>query len=188
MEFSRKWPVALALALVLLPLGCTRRPRPPVLRQNLPVFANAREGFRFQPPAGWSQHALSDPSRADQTRELTLVKYKRLTARKPAFLQVSAVNLPDGTDPSTYLGEHALGRDWRRVGQTETLQVGRASATREVFTGYWDRDQIVKEVVTFRRGERVYFFTGIFPVGDGEAQAEVRQAVATIWWDKEAGA
>jgi hypothetical protein len=183
----RVWLASLALAGLLL-AGCGPRIKAPRLVQGEAVYHNPREGLRLEPPPGWSQHARADyPVRLD--RERPLVKYKCLEDREAAVFQVSRIDLAEAILPETYLREQPPGPEkWRLTGATETLQVGGRPATRVTFTGTWEeneKEEVVKEVVAVRRGERVYFFTGIFVADDREARAKVRKAIESVVWDQE---
>jgi hypothetical protein len=182
------WPrtAALAVTLVLFAIGCSRKPRPPRLQKDASVYYNPHDGFQFQVPAGWSENARADP-RVQHAHEQRLVKYKRLAA-KPAFLEVSVVDLPESTNVSDYLTEHSVGKEWQRLAETKELTVDRFPATQDAFVGYWDREKIIKEIVAVRQGKRVYFFTGSYPAADTEARDEIREAVASIVWTKDPGA
>jgi hypothetical protein len=167
-----------------LAIGCSGRPHPPVLQANKGVYRNSKEGFKFQPPPDWNQHARANPSDKDRAHESQLVKYKRLNA-KPAFFQVSVMDLAPAADLAAFLVDYSPGKDWHRQGKAEPLVVGDVPAFRETFTGSWDRESVVKEVVAVHRGKCVYFFTGIFPVNDKEAQQQIRQAVTSVLWEGE---
>jgi hypothetical protein len=169
--------------LLIFLAGCNARPRPPALQQNEAFFHDQREGLRFTPPAGWIQHGRAKPPREDGTHEFLLVKYKRLSEPKAAFLEVWVKDLPATADLSAYMDERLPARTWRRSSRSETVEVGRLPAIREAFSGYYDKDRFVKEVVAVRRGERVYFFTGIFPTSDDQARDQVRQAVESTVWE-----
>jgi hypothetical protein len=170
--------------LAALLLGCGSRPRAPVLRDD-PVYQNDREGFRFLVPEGWKQHARTDAPPGKYPRDLLLVEYKHFAGGKGAMLQVSLADLPEATDLSTFLASPSFGvKEWKRAGSEEPLEVGGVSGVRLAFTGRLARQEMTREVVAFRRGERVYFFTGFFPRGDTEARDQIRRAVASTLWKK----
>jgi hypothetical protein len=162
--------------------GCGSRPRPPALRQNEPVYHNQHEGFSFTPPPGWNQQGRSGNIRDDRTHEHPLVKYKRATEAKPAFLEVSVLDLP-GPDFTTFINGWSPGKDWRRLGQAEAVTVGQLPAVRQAFAGQWDREKIVKEVVAVQRKKSVYFIIGSFPANDTQARDTIRQTVGSLVWD-----
>ena len=45
-----------------------------------------------------------------------------------------------------------------------------------------DKERLVKEVVVFPRGERIYFFTGLYYASDAAAREQLRTAVASTIW------
>ena len=44
------------------------------------------------------------------------------------------------------------------------------------------KKQMVREIVAFRRGERVYFFKGVHDAVNTRARREIRSAVDTVVW------
>jgi hypothetical protein len=167
-----------------LVLGCGSGPRAPALRDD-PVYQNEREGFRFLVPEGWKQHAKAEVPPRKYPKDILLVEYKHLVPGKGALLQVSLADLPKGTDLTTFLASPAFGvKDWKPTAGMEGLQVDGGPATRLVFTGRLGPQEMTREVVVFRRGERVYFFTGLYNTGDTESRDQVRRAVASTLWKK----
>jgi hypothetical protein len=167
-----------------LVLGCSSRPRAPALRDD-PEYQNEREGFRFLVPGGWKQHARTDAPPGKYPKDLLLVEYKHFEGGKGAMLQVSLADLPGETDLGTFLAGPSFGvKEWKLAPGREGLEVDGVSGVRLVFTGRLARQEMTREVVAFRRGERVYFFTGFFVRGDTEARDQVRRAVASTVWKK----
>jgi len=171
----------LTLALVLL-AGCNHRPRAPAL-QDEPVYLNAQEGFRFLVPTGWKQSARSILPPGPVQKERMLVEYKPPPAETAASLQVTCIDLPSGTSPESYLSTRRHGTEpWRQKGAVEPLDVNGESAVRLILTSRTGKEQLTREVVVFRRGDRAYFFTGLFPASDGKTREQVRQAVESVQW------
>jgi hypothetical protein len=153
-----------------------------VLR-NDPVYQNDREGFRFLVPEGWRQTARTDLPPGRYPIDKQLVEYRLATAGKGVLLQVSLADLPESTNLAELLGAPTLNvKDWRPVGAAEPLEVNGKSGVRLVFTGHLGKDEMIREVVTFRRGERVYFFTGMFGRTNTTARDQMRQAVVSTTW------
>jgi hypothetical protein len=149
------------------------------------VYQNEREGFRFLVPEGWKQHAKTDAPPGKYARDLLLVEYKHLVHGKGALLQVSLADLAEGTDLAKFLANPSFGvKEWSVARAPEAVQVDGVAGVRRVFTGRLGSQEMTREVVAFRRGERVYFFTGLFPTGDAESRDQVRAAVASIFWKK----
>src|SRR5947209_6454462 len=97
-----RWVVLLAAAWA----GCGAPPRQP-------VFEDERHGLRFVPPPGWSERTRGDdPAPAG---ERLLVRYKRLRAGAPAWLCVTAADVPRSTTLAACLEGHAPRGNWRRA-------------------------------------------------------------------------
>jgi len=190
----RRWSRRLGLAgvLLLVLVGCSERPYAPELRQDEATYVNRQEGFRFDAPPGWSQHArIAEGLPADaMSQERLLVKYKRLGSPRPAFFRASAYDLPADKSPVAYVAERPPGpENWTRTGKEETVDVGGQPGTRVTFHGNWDTDKVTKEVVAVRRGNgRVIFFTGIYPTADTQARQQIRTALASVVWENGSGA
>ncbi len=169
-------PIILCL-LVLADAGCTSK------RAQL-EFQNEQAGFRFLPPAGWSERARGEDGPALAAKEQVLVQYKRLTAGRPAWLRVSSMAVDASVPPTTCLSNRKMGREWRVEGQPEGLEVHGRPASRVAYSGEWHKTSYLCEIVAVRCGERVYFFTASIPADDNAARDEVRQAITTATWKK----
>jgi hypothetical protein len=173
--------LALLLTAALLP-GCRSRPRAPAL-DNAPVYQNDREGFRFVAPEGWTQLARADVPPGKLAKERLLVQYRRLNAPREATFEVSVADFSPSTDLADYLAAPAYGsKDWKLQSAPEPAEVNGVAGTRYDFTARVGKDDMTREVVAFRRGERVYFFTTVFFTKDATAQEQGRRAVARILW------
>lgn len=186
MDCRSRLPRALLAALLIvcaaaLP-GCTSRPKAPAIRDE-PVYQNDQEGFRFLAPEGWTQRAKSAVPPGKVEKERLLVTYHRMGAEKPASLEVTLADLPESADLAAFLIGPAYGSDkWRPKGAAQPTDVNDVAALRHTFTARVGKDDLTREVVTFRRGERVYFFTGVFPTADSKAREDVRRAVGSVIW------
>jgi hypothetical protein len=170
-----------AVCAAFLP-GCGGGPRAPALQDD-PVYQNDQEGFRFLAPPDWTQHAKAAVPSGPVTKERMLVQYKRLRGGKGALLEISLVDLPTSTDLQKYLAGPAFGANhWLLAAPVEKLEVDSVAADRLIFQARVEKAEMTKEVVAFRRGERVYFFTGIFAAGDKTAREQVRRAVGSTVW------
>jgi hypothetical protein len=183
---KRRLPAALLGVVVLgsvLVGGCTRKPQAPALR-NDPVYQNDQEGFRFLVPEGWAMVGNSNHPPGPATKNLMLVQYRRRTQDRRGMLEVDMIDLPPSTDVTAYLAGPSFGaKEWRRIGATEPVQSGSLSGERYNFSSrVGGTDDMTKEVVVFRRGERCYLFIGLFPPSDDAARAQIRQAVASTVW------
>jgi hypothetical protein len=172
----------LAALLGLLP-GCAPRPRAPALGQE-PVYHNTAAGLRFLAPEGWAQVAKGEVPPGKQEKERLLVAYQRPTPGSNARLEVTCTDLAKGTDLAVYLAAPAFGvKSWQTAATAEALTAGGVASHRFIFTGRAGAEDLTREVVACRRGERVYFFTGLFQSGDTKARDEIRRAVASVLWD-----
>jgi hypothetical protein len=185
MGYRRGWPnftVSIPLALVALALGCDERPRAPSL-QNEPVYQNSREGFRFLVPQGWTLHARGELPSGKLDRERMLVSYELLQTDKPATFQVTAADLAAETDLIKYLSGMAFGiTDWQVKLPVEDLDNDSQHGRRYTFARASRGSPEIREVVVFRRGERAYFFSAMFPKSDAKAREQIRRAIESLVW------
>jgi hypothetical protein len=114
--------------------------------------------------------------------ERLLARYDRLTAGHLAWLRVTMTDLPATTPLAAHLSTRVPKRNWRREGEVANLKVGGLPAARIAFTGRWDNQEYVCEIVAVRKGEFVYLLTGSFPSEDGKVREQVRAAVAGAVW------
>jgi len=163
--------------------GCSRTPRAPAL-QDGPVYDSPGEHFRFLVPEGWTQYASAEAPSGRVEQECMLVEYKLLTAERPAGLRVTRADLAEATDPRQYLIDHAPPAEgWRAKGSARPCVIRGVDAVRITLVGHPSgREEYTREVTAFRRGERVYFFTGNFASSDNEARRQIRRAVDSINW------
>jgi len=158
-------------------------PRAPALR-NGPDYQSPQEGFRFHAPEGWSQTFASGKYPSGSTnQERKLVEYKKMTPGHPASFEVTYVDLP----PSTDLGSHLVNASpaqvpWNLTGAATPLTVAGVEANRFVLSAGNNPDLTIREVVVFRRGDRVYFFTGTFHSSDRDSGQKIRRAVESVVW------
>jgi hypothetical protein len=172
----------MAAGAVLLLAGCPSRPRAPVLRDD-PVYQNDVEGFRFLAPEGWAQSTRADVPPGKATTERPLVEYHRKAGGKASSFRVSMMDLPPSADLAARLAGASYGASkWAPIAPPEEIAVGSSSGVRHVFTGRVGGEERVKEVVRVRRGERVYFFTGLYTPKDYEARDQLRRVVDSIIW------
>ncbi len=175
-------PLAVLLLSGLLLAGCSGGPRAPALRDE-PVYENAQEGFRFLAPEKWTQNVRAALPSGKLDRERLLVSYRRTEAGRPAQLEVSRADLDESASFAEHLAGPAFGSArWKARGAPEELTVGGARGERHVFAEPPGKDERVREVVAFRRGERCYFFGGVYLAADAKAREEIRRSVNSIIW------
>jgi hypothetical protein len=167
----------------LLTSGCGSKPRAPVLNDD-PVFQNNKEGFRFLAPQGWTQSTRADVPPGRREKETPIVAYRRESGTLPASFRVSVIDLPEKADMAEFLARRSHGVEkWSRIGAAEDVKVGSVTGVRYTFRGRPSKkEELVKEVVCLRRGERVYLFTAVYTPGDSEAQDQLRRVVESIIW------
>ena len=170
------------ITLLLFACGCPDRPRAPLLRDD-PVYQNDREGFRFLAPDGWTMRAKSEVPSGSLEKQRTLVEYLRLTEDKTAMLEVSVANSREISDLPSDQAKPAFGiTQWNLVGSPEAITIDGQEALRFHYLGKSGKPSITREVTVFRRKNRDYFFTGMYPESDTKARDEIRRAVgSTIW-------
>ena len=163
--------------------GCTRKPQAPALR-NDPVYQNDQEGFRFLVPDGWAMVGNSNYPPGPAKKNLMIVQYRRKTEDRRGMLEVDMIDLPPSTDLAAYLAGPSFGvKEWQRIGTVEPVTISGVSGERYNFSGrVGGKEEMTKEVVVFRRGERCYLFIGLFPPTETAARAQIRQAVASTVW------
>lgn len=172
------------LATSVLMAGCSSRPHAPAL-QNEAVYRNSKEGFHFLAPEGWTQTAKADvpPGKAGQER--LLVEYRKLKSDQPAAFQASLIDLGDSERLEDYLSGPGSGFErWQLKRPPEERSIGGASATRLVFVSPGISAQTSREVTAYRRGSRVYLFSGIFVTADTKTSEQIHRAVESIKWEK----
>lgn len=172
---------AALLALVLLS-GCEERPSALPL-DNSPVYNDTREGFRFLPPEDWRQTARGIVPAGKIARRRMLCEYKSLTPTKTAVLQVSVADVPlseplaDHVKSETYRAE-----EWRAVGDAESFEINGVPAARVSYRKPAGKDATIREIIAFRRGVRVYLFTGIYMASDKKTRKAIQAAVDSVVW------
>ena len=161
--------------------GCTDRPRAPALRDES-VFDNTREGIRFLTPSGWTLQARSEVPPGPADTERLLVRYAGPPSATPPSFEVALQDLAESTDLVAHLKapSHSITTPWNIAEPAQPLTIGGAAGNRFTFS----QGDITKETVAFRRGARVYFFTGIFATADTQSRDQIRQAVQSLSWTK----
>jgi hypothetical protein len=169
---------------LLLAGGCSTRPRAPVLRDD-PVYQDDREGFRFLAPTGWSQSTRAEIPPGKHETEVPLVAYRRRAGPAAATFRVSLIDLPTSADLLAHLSAPSYGVDvWKKTAPPEEVKVGSASGVRYVLRGKSGKEEVEKEVVCVRRGERVYFFTSMYLPADTDIRDQLRRVNEDIIWKK----
>lgn len=180
-----------AVGLVLLVFTVWRStsgPSAPLLR-NESVYQNSRAGFRFSVPDGWTLIAKSDMPPGGTSQERILAEYKLLSDR-PASLLVTYLDLSASTELLVYLRSTAFGRAnesqdsdrWRISGEPETLTIDGHEAARIRMVSGKAPALSSRDVVAFRRGDRAFFFTGLYTTADSKSGQQIQRAIESVRW------
>jgi hypothetical protein len=153
-----------------------------VLRDD-PVYQNDQEGFRFLAPDGWNQSTRADIPRGKRETETPLVAYRRRSGPALASFRVSLMDLPTSADLAAHVSAPSYGVDkWIPAAAPEDVTMGKVSGVRYTLRGRSGKQDVIKEVVCVSRGERVYFFTSMYPPGDTDVRDQLRKVVESIIW------
>jgi hypothetical protein len=183
---TRKWRTTpflnqflLGCCMMLMLAGCSAEPQAPALRDG-PVYLNDSAGFRFLVPQGWKQVAnsqLPEPLEA----EFLLVRYRLSTSPRGAVFETLC--LPTA-DEAAIIAHHAGpshgAKEWRPLPTAPGKPAPPADTRR--FTATIGGEQLVKEVTSVARANRVISFLGIYSDSDAAAREEIRRAVASLQW------
>lgn len=177
----RQWRASPILLFIFV-IGCSQGPKAPPLEDG-PVFYDRQEGFRFLVPDGWKQsvHALVPPGRLEDER--IIVEY-HLPTEKAASFAVTCADINPSLKLDDYVATHVPGgAHWKLTGPGQPCRIQDVPAERMMLTGHpQGPEPYTREVLAFRRGDRVYFFTGIFATSDKAAAEQVHQTNESIIW------
>jgi hypothetical protein len=174
--------VCLPLLAALVWLNWDRRPSAPPWDRG-PVFREGREGFRFSVPDGWTQTVRGAVPAGKIASERVLTEYKCMTCARPSVLQVSVADVPLESPLTEYVLKNTLtGEKWQKSAGPEEFTINSEPAVRITYVQREGKAEGFKEIVAFRRGERVYFFKGFYAGTDPKARTALRAAVDTIVW------
>jgi hypothetical protein len=172
--------VALVAALAA---GCSERPTAPALT-NEAVYQNDKIGLRFLAPEGWTITARTDlPS--SLPRPVTVVAYAVTHDRKTAELEVTAADLPEGSDLGAFLAGYQVGaQKWTPKKGPDDVTVNGAAGKRFLMSAGKGKDETLRETTAFRRGGRVYFFLVSFPASDPDRRDQARKSIDSVTFTK----
>lgn len=173
---------AIGVLLLVSLCGCERRPSAPDLRDSK-VYQSREEGFRFLVPDGWIQTASSVLPPGELEGVSFLAKYRINTPEPGAMLQIECM----ADTPDLDLGKHHAGpsyrvEKWTPSEPSQELQIHEVPAHRLVYSGRVGNRQMTKEVVCFRRNQRLYSFAGLFWSNDDKGRQQIRRAVESTLW------
>jgi len=176
--------IAAAISCVLGLSGCERRPQAPVLRDS-PVYHNAAEGLRFLVPDGWVQTASTVLPEGPLEGEAFLVRYRVNTPEPGARLQIECGPDRSGFDPAAHHAAASYGvQQWTAAEPAQDLTIGGVPCQRLIYAGELGGRTMTKEVVCFRRRDRVYSFVGLFWATDDKGRQQIRRAVDSTIWER----
>lgn len=165
-------------------VGCSHEPVAPELRDS-PVYRNAQEGIRFLVPDNWTQSASANLPVGDLEGELFLVRYNVLLPESTAQVQVLCYQDRTGTDDLVkHQQEPAFGiPQWTLKEGPKNEQISGQEGTWMYLTGRSKEREMGKEVLCFRRGDRVYSFVGTFWTSDEKARQVMHRAFQSVIWE-----
>lgn len=178
-----------AVALLFLTLalaggvGCDVRPRAPALRDSS-VYQNRDAGLRFLVPQGWTQVASGVLPPGALPAEFMLVKYQMKTTARGAVLEVLCLDDSQSTtDSHRHHAQPSHGvASWTSKVEAQELTVGGVPGRRFQYEGRIHKNTMHKEVVVFRRENRLFSFVGLYWDDDHNAREEIRRAVDSLVW------
>ena len=175
---------ASVVLVAVLVAGCSERPKAPPLT-NEAVYQNDKIGLRFLVPEGWAITARTDLPSGTLPRPVTVVSYALTHGGKSSDLEVTAADLPDGTDLGTFLAGYQVGaQKWTLKKGPDDVTVSGEAARRFLMSAGKGRDEVQREATAFRRGGRVYVFFASFPATDPDRRDQARKAVESVTWTK----
>ncbi len=172
------------LVAILALAGCSRGPVAPELRDS-PVYRNSQEGIRFLVPDTWTQSASANLPSGDLETELFLVRYNVRSPETNAQVQVLCYQDRSG---SADLVKHqqlpAFGiQQWTLKEGPQKETISGQEGTWLYLTGKIKGREMGKEVLCFRKGDRVYSFVGTFWTTDDKARQSMHRAFQSVIWE-----
>ena len=135
-------------------------------------------------PDGWTQTASSILPTGDLDGEVFLARYRVKSPEAGSTLQIECFQENEPADLREYhSGPSYRVNRWEPSGEPETVTLGGREAQRLMFEATMDGRKLSKEVVCFRKGNRVYSFVGLFSFTDEKARQQIQRAVASVSWD-----
>jgi hypothetical protein len=177
-------PISVVLLIASLTNGgCSSRPHAPAIL-NESVYQNDEAGFRLEIPKSWILHArtnLPAGERVDQERKL--IGFKLADSDRPASFEISCMDMPEDADLVAHFTLNRQGPEaWKPVGRSESIALANVPAQRLTLTFGAGANAQRKEVVSVRRGGRVYFFTLVSAPEDVGTRERVRRDLSRITW------
>lgn len=170
--------VAISLA------GCDSRPRAPALRDS-PVFHSREEGFRFLVPEGWTKSAHGVLPSGKLKGEVLFAQFRVPTSEQEAMLDLLCYSEGTHASPAEYHAGPSHGaRQWTETAPPERLEINATPTERLIYSATIGKQPMIKEVIAFRRNQRVYSFIGLFSESDHAAREELRRAMNSIVWER----
>ncbi len=160
------------------PVGKTERGTPLFLTDERD-FRDSQERLHFMPPPKWSMQARSQAAPKHELDDRLLVKYKNLVQGTiTSWMTVRVAKMPEELSLADCLLKRKAA-DQTQVGKIEDLEIrGRPAAritVKEQVEGY----PFIRETTAFRRGERVYFLSGIWCEKDKDTPKLIGESVET---------
>lgn len=177
-------PLRPAAVLVALAAACSPGPKAPPLTDEA-VYDNPAVGLRFLAPAGWAVQSRANPPPGPLAKPVVLVSYQQAGAPRPTELTVLAADLPAEASVEAFLVDYRVGAEtWTARPPAREVTVNGVPATRYLLTRTQGKEEIRREVTTFRRGGRWYFVLVTFAAADAPVRDAVRTTIDSITWTK----
>jgi hypothetical protein len=98
-------------------------------------------------------------------------------------LMVTVADVPVSTSLSEYITKNTLtGETWRLVAPAEDFTINDVPAARITYVKGEGSEATIRDIIAFRRQERVYFFKSFYASDDARSRKALQAAVDTIVW------
>lgn len=162
--------------------GCSETPRAPDLTTEA-VYQNDRAGLRFLTPDGWNVIAKSVDPETPRDIPLRLIAYQHTEGRKRAELDLFTFAAPEDGDLLKYLERKPIGPEvWVHKPPVEPLTADGVEAKRYTLAGKGASADKRRELVEFRRGDRVYLFVISYNADDTKHRDQARGVIEKAVW------
>lgn len=175
-------PALLAAIGLAAVVGCEDKPRAPALATES-VYQNDEIGLKFATPDGWVIQTKTDLPSGRLPKPILLASYLSPKGDGPQ-LQVEAANaVPDEELDAGLATLKAGGEGWAVKEPRKRVTVNGIEASRVTLVRPTKRGEQLREVTTFQRGERTYFFSIVFHSSDLTARDQADLSVRSVMWN-----
>jgi hypothetical protein len=171
----------LAVAVACL-AGCDEQPRAPAL-VNEAVYTNDAIGLSFVAPEGWVLFAKAELPPGQHDRPMRLVAYQQTAGDTRTNFELYAIDVPKDQGLMAYLAKQPIGPEkWKARGEPAAVTINGARAVRYSEAGIANRSDMRRDLVEFRRPDRVYLFVTTYKASDAKAREQATRAVESATW------